>query len=206
MKRCTQCGLLKDETESWRIRRGEVPGKENLRARCRACCSNDPKDHSDDPRPEGKICRACKEWKPLAEFHRHKICRYGVEAICKRCKFRKRKERDTLEPSRMRRMDLKAKYCMSLADYVAMRERQEGRCAICGTEEERLVVEHNHRTGKVRALLCHLCNAMIGCAREEPAILLAALAYLHAERHPETGAVRAEVRYVARAAVGAVEG
>lgn len=30
-------------------------------------------------------------------------------------------------------------------------------------------------------MLCHLCNAMIGCAREDPAILLAGAAYLRAE-------------------------
>ena len=98
-------------------------------------------------------------------------------------------------------MDLKAKYGISLDDYTAMHERQQGCCDICGTADERLVVDHNHRTGRVRGLLCHLCNAMIGCAREDLDILISALAYLHAERHPDAGPVRAEISYVPARAV-----
>jgi recombination endonuclease VII len=70
-------------------------------------------------------------------------------------------------------MDLKAKYGITLEDYAAMLERQDGQCAICGTADEKLVVDHNHTTGRVRSLLCHLCNALIGCAREDVAILCA---------------------------------
>lgn len=85
------------------------------------------------------------------------------------------------------------RYGITIADYQAMYERQEGKCAICGTSEEKLVVDHNHKTGKVRELLCHLCNAMIGCAREDIAILTAAVAYLHREQHPEREGVRAVI-------------
>lgn len=208
MKRCTQCGQLKEESEFWRVRRNEVPGQEVLRARCRDCASQDPRDHSDDEKPDGKTCTACGEWKPLAEFHKHKICRYGVESICKRCKFKKRKERDARDPNRVRRMDLRAKYGITIEQYQEMRVRQDGRCAICGMEAgekgEKLVVDHNHQTGQVRGLLCHLCNAMIGCARESLEILAAASAYLYAEQHPEAGPVRVEVRYVPAAPLLAV--
>ncbi len=37
---------------------------------------------------------------------------------------------------------------------------------------------YNHQAGKVRALLCHLCNAMIGCAREDITILTASVTHL----------------------------
>jgi Autographiviridae endonuclease VII len=73
---------------------------------------------------------------------------------------------------------------MTIADYEAMYERQGGRCAICGTSEEKLVVDHNHQTNSVRELLCHLCNTLIGCAHEDIAILASAPAYLHREQHP----------------------
>lgn len=59
-----------------------------------------------------------------------------------------------------------------------MREQQGGACAICGTDGVKLVVDHHHGTGQVRALLCHLCNALIGCAREDPVILSRAITYL----------------------------
>ncbi|MGH2516458.1 MAG: endonuclease VII domain-containing protein, partial [Ktedonobacterales bacterium] len=107
-----------------------------------------------------------------------------------------RKERDVRDPYRIRKMDLKAKYGLTLEQYNAMHAAQEGRCAICGMAAEKLVVDHNHATGSVRSLLCHLCNAMIGCARESADILVSAAAYLYAERHPEMGRVRAEVAYV----------
>lgn len=192
MKRCTKCGQMKDDAEFWKVRTDGT----TLRSRCRECCSNDPHDHSTDDRPVGRTCTTCGEWKPLSEFHNHKICRYGVEPMCKVCKFRKRKERDARDPSRIRTMDLKAKYGLTLDQYNAMHAAQEGQCAICGTAEEKLVVDLNHATGSVRSLLCHLCNAMIGCARESADILVNAAAYLYVERHPEMGHVRVEVAYV----------
>jgi len=79
---------------------------------------------------------------------------------------------------------------MTIEDYKAMHARQNGRCAICGTAEEKLVVDHNHRTGRVRELLCHLCNAMIGCAGEDIAILTSAVAYLQREEHSEAESVQ----------------
>jgi hypothetical protein len=72
---------------------------------------------------------------------------------------------------------------MSNADYDAMYERQGGRCAICEQHrpKQKLVVDHNHKTGNVRKLLCLHCNTLIGYAREDIAILLSAVAYLQME-------------------------
>jgi len=194
MKQCTECGQIKDETEFyWATERG----KSRRRARCRECCKRDPRDHSADPQPAGRICTVCNEYKPLSAFHKHKVCLYGVEPMCKRCKYLKRKQRDADDPTRVRRMDLKAKYGITLEEYAAMLARQEGQCAICGAAGEKLVVDHNHTTGRVRSLLCHLCNALIGCAREDITILVRAAAYLRAEQHPELGSVRAEPAFVA---------
>lgn len=95
-----------------------------------------------------------------------------------------------------REAELKYLYGLTLEQYNAMFAAQEGRCAICRTAEEKLVVDHNHATGRVRSLLCHLCNAMIGCARESSDIPVRAATYLYAEQHPELGQVRAEVAYV----------
>lgn len=50
-------------------------------------------------------------------------------------------------------------YSISLEDYNKMLEKQNGVCAICGKKpKERLAVDHNHITGKVRGLLCIKCN------------------------------------------------
>lgn len=59
----------------------------------------------------------------------------------------------------------------SYDDYLRLFEEQGGKCAICDKaiklkgkkRSEVAQVDHNHDTGKVRALLCHNCNKMIGC-------------------------------------------
>ncbi len=60
----------------------------------------------------------------------------------------------------------------------------------------------------MRSLLCHLCNALIGCAREDIDILVSAAAYLHAELNPDLPAVRAAITFYpvsAPAATGIAE-
>jgi recombination endonuclease VII len=45
-------------------------------------------------------------------------------------------------------------------EYARLLEAQGGGCAICGAKPKtrRLHVDHDHKTGKVRGLLCHRCN------------------------------------------------
>lgn len=61
-----------------------------------------------------------------------------------------------------RKRKLKNVYHMTLADWDAMLQKQEGRCAICrelpSINEVRLGTDHNHSTKKVRGLLCKKCN------------------------------------------------
>lgn len=35
-------------------------------------------------------------------------------------------------------------------------------CALCGRSDIRLCIDHNHETGKVRGVLCHICNTSLG--------------------------------------------
>lgn len=57
-------------------------------------------------------------------------------------------------------------------------------CAICGTSDwmgrhgGRPHVDHDHETGKVRGMLCHNCNLMIGYAKEDIQTLRRAITYL----------------------------
>lgn len=68
------------------------------------------------------------------------------------------------------------KFGITLEDYDKMLDEQKGICAICKKPESvitkyglvrRLAVDHNHKTGKVRALLCTKCNAYVGMFENE---------------------------------------
>ena len=58
------------------------------------------------------------------------------------------------------------KYGLSVEDYESMLNTQDYKCKICGIKEyskgKRLNIDHDHKTGKIRDLLCHNCNTALG--------------------------------------------
>jgi hypothetical protein len=105
------------------------------------------------------------------------------------------KQNRTLEEKRVytRTWDMRKKYNLSREQYNAMRQQQEDKCAICGAEETArdrlgqirpLAIDHDHRTSKVRELICHRCNALLGWADDDAGVLQKAIAYL--EKHAAT--------------------
>lgn len=90
------------------------------------------------------------------ELHREELKRYEVE-------YRK------THPDKRQRGDynyflrLKKKRGMSRQDYADLLAVQHGKCAIClQTSSVKLHVDHDHKTGRVRGLLCSLCNTSLG--------------------------------------------
>lgn len=78
--------------------------------------------------------------------------------------------------------DLKRNYGITPEDYNEMFEAQEGCCAICSTHQvsmkHKLHVDHCHKTGKVRGLLCKNCNLALGNFQDSTKLLLKAIQYL----------------------------
>lgn len=77
----------------------------------------------------------------------------------------------------------KRKYGITKEEYQQMFLEQDGRCAICGTNEFQGSggtphVDHDHITGKVRGILCHHCNTAIGQFGDSIELMLEAIAYL----------------------------
>jgi hypothetical protein len=80
------------------------------------------------------------------------------------------------------------KYGMTPEDYDALLLAQGGVCAICRTEEtdldsrrnkpRSLAVDHDHESGRVRALLCGMCNKGIGAFMDNADLMRAAVNYL----------------------------
>jgi len=84
----------------------------------------------------------------------------------------------------MARHNLK-KYGLTVEDYFEMLSKQGGKCAICLTNEPKgrgkfrqFAVDHCHKSGRVRALLCNSCNGALGMVSDKPEILLKMIDYL----------------------------
>lgn len=98
-------------------------------------------------------------------------------------------ERRERQAATFRRHDLRRRFNLTTDEYQAMHDAQNGVCAICGSAETAtrndrvrwLAVDHDHKDGHVRQLLCNGCNAGLGHYQDDPARLRAAAAYL--ERH-----------------------
>lgn len=84
-----------------------------------------------------------------------------------------------------RNRKLKREYNMTLEEYDNLFNSQNGMCAICNRTNnnknpsyKNLNIDHNHQTGKVRGLLCHNCNIILGLTKDNPNILRKAADYL----------------------------
>lgn len=78
---------------------------------------------------------------------------------------------------------LKHYYGLTLEDYNKMFREQNGCCYICGIHQSELKkplgVDHNHKTGRVRKLLCNKCNTVLGLVNENINILKFSIEYLN---------------------------
>lgn len=125
------------------------------------------------------ICAKCKARKPLSDFHKQPSGKNGRHCYCKDCfnaLYRGKKRKPVAQDLR-RKQNLAARYRLTQSDINNLLMTQGGRCSICGNELEKFHVDHNHITGKVRGLLCHRCNIIIG-GLDDPLFRAKAVAYL----------------------------
>ena len=115
------------------------------------------------------FCTQCLKSKPLEDFYKSQLKNELTALVCKKC-----------NTSNSRKSQLKSKYGITDEDYLCMFLQQECKCAICGNVQKtrKLAVDHDHKTGKVRALLCHNCNVLLGHAKDDIEILKKAISYL----------------------------
>ena len=70
-------------------------------------------------------------------------------------------------------------YGLTVAQFRAILNAQENKCAICGLPLQKTIIDHNHATGKVRGILCQTCNSGLGCFKDETTIIRKAIDYLN---------------------------
>lgn len=153
-----------------------------------------------------KACRKCGEVKSLDQFSKNRTAPDGLQYRCKPCARqdtakwqRENREAQNAKTRRYKRRqrelgkstpsDLRAnlrRYGLTPEQWQEMFEAQNGVCAICLKPEtrvakgrlQRLAVDHDHDTGRVRGLLCSFCNTGIGCLQDDTEILRSAITYL----------------------------
>lgn len=176
-KRCNKCGEIKDVSSFSR----NMTMKDGLQTYCKPCqvrATNEHKARTPD----------------YAERHREAQRRYltGETQAQVPTVIYEQASPPIGHCLAIRRSHLERKYGISLDAYRALFEAQGGVCAICGEEDTSkpefagklwsLAVDHDHATGKVRALLCARCNWAIGLLRESPEIMENAAAYIREHR------------------------
>lgn len=75
---------------------------------------------------------------------------------------------------------IKNRYGISEKDFDVMLLKQKGSCAICGKKtNQRLHIDHCHKTNRVRGLLCGSCNRALGLLKDNTEFLAQAIVYLN---------------------------
>ena len=149
---------------------------------------------------EVKKCSKCKIDKPHSDYFKDNKRKIGIRCKCKDCckqetiewRIKNRSEYNgytamwrSKNPDKQHATDIKRNYGLSIEDYNRMLVEQECKCKICGKQHDpskkrgRLYVDHNHKNGKVRGLLCSGCNTAIGNMKDDVSLILKAIEYIN---------------------------
>lgn len=112
-----------------------------------------------------KKCYKCGLLKPISAFTKNRTL---ADGHCSRCRICVNKEykRDWYLKNKLSctKSTLKRLYNLTLEKYKIMLKAQNGVCAICegvNPSGKLLAVDHNHKTGIIRGLLCSRCNTRL---------------------------------------------
>jgi len=142
----------------------------------------------------GRVCLKCGQGKSWDEFAKDIHGFNQKTATCKQCRNEKFRSVYKNNPN-VRRGDIKSRpdrlkreYGITYSEVVKALDSQFGRCAnrACGEEisldvplgKGRAVIDHNHETGKFRALLCLGCNSLLGSIETKQNLIIGLHEYL----------------------------
>jgi len=146
-----------------------------------------------------RICKHCKKEKSIEDFTRNRAKKDGLNIYCRACctdklnywkqnnkslttEYKKR-YRD-LNRKEIRDYGLRYRYGINSEQFDKIFESQGRLCAICGSDKSdsrNFVVDHNHKTGNIRGILCSYCNRGLGIFKDDVDIMTRAILYLKKE-------------------------
>lgn len=189
-KKCRDCSESKSAEQFWRLK----SSPDGLAPYCRDCFKRRNADSAmrraarsgversvPKPRevlPEGfGRCPDCRELKPRSDFPRNKRTKSGYATYCRSCHNSRGVESKQRLHGGTRHYHLMRRYGIGAAEVAAMTKAQMGVCAICLTPGPEHV-DHDHKTGRVRAILCFNCNGGLGQFKDRPDLLRRGADYL----------------------------
>lgn len=107
----------------------------------------------------GRKCTVCKELRPWSDYTKR-------NGACVDCRYARRQ---------------KKAYGITVVSQAEHISRHGTHCPLCSKKfgtGARTATDHSHGTGRVRGLICRLCNTALGHFRDNPEIIKAAIAYL----------------------------
>lgn len=181
---CIRCGIVKPISEFSECHYTTKQGKPSTRldSRCKRC--NATRHLRTTKRrqaltraqiwadvPDGmKRCSRCGQVKSRDEFRNHRASKDGLRVACKPCH-----SAGSAPSSEARRIF--RTYGLTKSEYDAFFVAHRSQCAACGKTTD-LCIDHDHKTGRLRGVLCRTCNITIGTAKESIEVLEALIEYL----------------------------
>jgi len=123
-----------------------------------------------------KKCSNCKIEKPLSEFNLRFKNSDERQSRCKECGNKLALEKYHANKDKYnegkRNSTLLRRYGITEKQYYEIFDKQNGKCKLCGKDKPRnkakhLIVDHCHKTNKVRGLLCNDCNVLLGKLKDD---------------------------------------
>jgi hypothetical protein len=156
-----------------------------------------------------RFCRSCRRRRPVGDFGRQVGVRMK-QARCQDCRSLAQKEERARREHEYR---LAHDFSLTAEGYRRLLEAQGGVCAVCrrANGKRRLAVDHCHKTGAVRGLLCTPCNTALGALGDDVAGVQRMIDYLIRSLAPAAPEVSEPkripiVRYVTADGVRATKG
>jgi len=137
-----------------------------------------------------KRCSACEQSLPIAAFHKNRSTPDGLQWQCKSCRSASERARLTVPENRKRKRELFVRWKYRTDEFLANNLLTVPVCQSCGVEfvhlgDER--VDHCHKNGHVRGVLCHRCNtAASGTSEDAIPRLRGLIAYLERDLERQT--------------------
>lgn len=157
--------------------------KDGFQRMCRICQSNYRKsrrEYNNKYNKEYNLLYPEKRLKASKEYRER-----NYEKVCKSARDyarRIRKEKPEECHKKDRKVALLKYYGITENEYNNLYKKQNGVCAICGGKQRKnnkyFCIDHDHKTKKVRGLLCHNCNVALGLINENKEILKKMIEYL----------------------------